>query len=471
VAFDNDNSSTTYDYFNQFLAAAIVTDDNTRYPLWTRGADGTQFAIPTNQDIGDLKALCFLTEVTIENNLGYIPRITATLNPPYEDAIRLLDSTLVEFGSNRLEVQFGYARSGSSGMPLLSPVYQGLMLKPDIAIGAETTIVLNAQGVAAFASHLQEGGKTFTNMTRMEIIAELCDRFNMVPNADAVHDDSESFNSLSVEKITYSMGWNTPWFCIVDLCKSARCWAFSRGIARNGDGRTAELVIQPRTALAVEKPPLTLTMFQVNRGTLSGEIYPVLSAGTDAAAIYLPGVQKIMLKEIDLASKKIRTQEIADSVAKTAQNAIGGVAISGTKYFPDADATSEIGYIKRSGDPASPTAVQQARAAFESHSAMGGIPLEIESLGIPSIEPGQAVAVNGLGLRLDVNYGVHKVIHSLGVGGFTTRLSLISNTTQVVAQQFKISGEGPANSQKPDNEASGNTAVQPKADGGGSGGT
>lgn len=463
MAFDNDNESTSYDFFNQFMAAAIVTDDGTRHPLWTRGADGSsKFAIPTHQDIGDLKALSFLTEVTIETNLGYIPRITATLSPPYEDAIRLLDSTLVEFGTNRLQVQFGYVRNGTNGGPLLSPVYEGLMLKPDISIGQDTTIVLNAQGVGGFAAALQESGRTFPRMTRLEIITELCSHFNMVPNTDALRENSVESKALSSEKITYSMGWNTPWFCIMDLCKAARCWAFERGTPNSNNGSV--LVIQPRSLLAVDKPPITLTMFQVNRGTLSGDLYPILSASTEAAAIYLPGVQKIMLQEVSLDTKKVIAQEISDNVTKIAQSTVGGVSVLGMKFFPDPDPETLTGYVKRSGDPTSPSALQQSRAALESFSTMGGIPLEIETLGVPDIEPGKAVAVNGLGIRLDMNYGVHKVHHTLGLGGFTTRLSLISNTTKIVAQQFQEAGSGPANDNKPDNESSNSTNVTPQPD-------
>ena len=57
-----------------------------------------------------------------------------------------------------------------------------------------------------------------------------------------------------------------------------------------------------------------------------------------------------------------------------------------------------------------------------------GIQCEIETVGIPDIIPAEVVTVYGVGKRYsDKNYYVSKVIHSVGGGGFTTRLTLISN--------------------------------------------
>jgi hypothetical protein len=446
----------SYDYYNPFMAAMIVADDGTRYPLWTRGMDGAAFNIPTHQNIGDLHALSFVTEIVVETQLGYIPRIAVTLSPPYEDAIRLLDSTLVEFGNNRLQVQFGYATSGQNGTPLLSEVYEGLMLKPDISIGTDTTIVLNAQGVGAWAAHMQEGGRTWTNMTRRQIIADVCADFNIVPNFEAITNDP-ALSTMLVDKITMSQGWQTGWFVIDKLCKEGRCFFYSRHISKNADGRTGELVIIPRSTIAVDNPAVTLTMFHIDRGRLSGDQYPILSASTDTAALWLPGAQKIMLQDIDPKTKLPNLKLIDNSETKTPQTGKGGVEVADSNSFRS-DAANKQGVVRRSGNPVQDTAVQQAHSAFESMSSLGGISLEVETLGVPLLQPGSSVCVRGLGLKLDKDaYCVHKITHTLGVGGFSTRLSLKSNTTPFVKAQLQIPGSGQENPAQPEanNQAEG----------------
>jgi hypothetical protein len=73
-------------------------------------------------------------------------------------------------------------------------------------------------------------------------------------------------------------------------------------------------------------------------------------------------------------------------------------------------------------------------------------PLEIESVGIPSVLPGQVCAVRGLGLRLDnSNYAVQKVVHTLNSAGFSTKLSLINNAGSFIAKELSTKGLGPAN--------------------------
>jgi hypothetical protein len=109
------------------------------------------------------RALAFVQEITIETQLAHLPIITVQLNPPYRDAI------------NFLEVQFGYISSTTGAGALVSPVYSGVLLKPEVALGQDVTITLNAQGVSGFSATRQAGGRTFNNVTRLQMITAVAE--------------------------------------------------------------------------------------------------------------------------------------------------------------------------------------------------------------------------------------------------------------------------------------------------------
>lgn len=445
--------SFSYDYLNPFMAATIVTP-SARYPLWTNGAKGEAFNIPTEPGLSNLQALAFLTELVIENNIGDVPRISATLSPPLEDAIKFLDSELVEFGDNTLEVQFGYARGGTkdgTAGPILSNPLTGLLLRPDISLGADASITLRAQGVGGFAAHLQEGGNLYTSTTRHDIIKTICDRQGLAPDFSAFANpaDKEADKQMNQEKISYAQGWKTDWATIQDLCQQARCFCVIDGTTTTGSNVQSNLVIIPRASLATQAPVLTLSFFQIPGGILGTNYYPILNANTQVGAIWLPGIRAALLQDIDPLSKLPVTQTITATDVAPAQPTVGpDLGAGGTKAnLPEPDPAAQSGYFRRPGAPNNPTAVAQAKAAFEAAKTMMGIPLDIETIGCPTLYPGMVVNVQGLGLRLNGNYGVYKTTHTLGASGFTTSLHLISNTGSFLAKQLQTQNAGPANKQ------------------------
>lgn len=162
------SSAARFDFSNPFFAATIIAADGTRFPLWTKQkAKDLQDA-----HLQGTTALSFLQELVIENNLSGVPKITATLAPPYRDAINFLDSKLMEWGNSRLEVIYGYI-SNSTERVIVSRPYTGILLKPDVQLGMDVTITLNAQGVSSFSAIRQAGTRTFTNTTRKVIIEQI----------------------------------------------------------------------------------------------------------------------------------------------------------------------------------------------------------------------------------------------------------------------------------------------------------
>jgi phage protein D len=97
---------------------------------------------------------------------------------------------------------------------------------------------------------------------------------------------------------------------------------------------------------------------------------------------------------------------------------------------------------------------QMLNAEMESSQAtMMGVKLDIETLGIPDLLPGDVVAVRGIGKRLaseSGNFGVQKVTHTVGGSSYTTKLEVLSNVGELSAKiATGLLPVGPTNTTQP----------------------
>jgi hypothetical protein len=317
-----------YDFYSPFFSAAIITHNNVRVPLWTNSSDGIknaaaeEFSKEDNAAVSNgLVSFPFLESVTVEMGLGYFPRITAVLTPPFQDVRRFLDSTLVENGKAMLEVIVGYS-AGTSGGPVLSAPFQALILEPDISIGMNSTITLNGFGVAGYDASVTQASRSFSNQSRKAILQYLVGggvdvsdpevapespfepeapvsirggilgsvsefnselkeevRVNEKPKPRTVRRDLHldfsaiekgSNADLALErKITTAQGWKTDWMFMLQLANEAGCW-LTMGVHKGGKddaGKNSVQVVPIETHLA-EAPKYNLRLFDFVQGKL-----------------------------------------------------------------------------------------------------------------------------------------------------------------------------------------------------------
>lgn len=451
----------SYDFYSPFMSAAIITDpdnqQNTRYPLWSNMP--SERYLDLARDGTPLSSLAFLKDMTLELQLAFLPRISATLAPPYPEAIKFLDSQLIEFGRSILQVQFGYSTGAPSGL-VLSPPFSGILLQPDVRIGVETTITLNAQGVGGFSMTRQESGKTFANKSRLDIIKEVAEgsdsknkRRVEVDANDVTFADTESYRLLIEEKPPVCQGFITDWLFIWKLVRECQCWMLLEG---------SKLRIFPINTSMAAKPKYSLRLFNFKDGTIGPRngVFPILSASSPTMAVYLPGATRgFFLQGIRSGDRKVFNEFIGDEKTNVTRTKQGSASPAPTKDMPGADKDTGAGaQFYPSGDDNNKS-VAQARAAYTALANNMGVKLEIDTIGIPDILPGMVVAVYGLGKRLEGNYGVFKVNHTFGEG-FTTRLELVSNTSDLGRVQY-TAPRGQVNTQKPqESENNGPAASQ-----------
>ena len=89
----------------------------------------------------------YLSQLIVDIGIGYEQKISVTLEPTYEDGIALIDSPWLARG-NILYVQWGYTKNNQ-----LSPWFSGIIYEqPDVDIGQEFSITLNARGFGYVAA-------------------------------------------------------------------------------------------------------------------------------------------------------------------------------------------------------------------------------------------------------------------------------------------------------------------------------
>lgn len=490
-----------YDFYSPFFSAAIITSDNVRVPLWTNVVGGQDSAavkdFSKDESVANgLVSFPFLESLTIEMGLGMFPRMTAVLTPPLRDSQKFLDSTLVENGKATLEAIIGYS-SGTSSGPVLSAPFQALILEPDISLGVDSTITLNALGVAGYDASTTQTSRSFNNQTRRAILDELSGgpkvstpeaapeslvenhggilgsvseiqpevklsqappaskvRRNLYMDFSTIKPGSDEDNALN-QKVVVAQGWKTDWMFMLQIANEAGCWLVM-SVKREGDQEKNFVQVMATGAHLADRPKYTLRFYDYVQGVLgpthenindaktkvtSEGDFPILSVSTQSKQVWLPGSTKALVATgIDSRTGRTISKVWSDWNASPSDVTGGG----GTTPAPDGNNTSVSkdgtgGAPATKSDPGVTVGDQVNKSRFATDFSMG-IALRVLTLGIPDILPGNVVAVRGVGNRFDFNYGVFTVRHTLGPSGYTTELELVSNTSALLGSVKQAQG-------------------------------
>lgn len=452
-----------YDFYSPFMSAVIVTPTGERFPLAMNTKDGalTDAGRLSQSKLG-FPSLSYLEQLTIEMTLGYIPKITATFTPPMAEGMKFIDSELSEWGLSHIEVQFGYA-SGTPSGPVLSPPFTGLLLKPDVQIGADINITLNAQGVAGYSMSRTERNKGWNNATREQIIKDLVAGPDPT-NARQIRvdvsqvergSDKQAYEWLCQQRISLSAGGRTDWMLVWQLVREAGCWMTSVG---------DNLRIFPRADAISARPVCALRFFDFKDGRVGpgAGVFPIISATSPTSAVFLPGALRgLVARSIDSKAQSVSEVRVDDKTDPIARTGTGAGMLLPSKTNPGVAVETGDGTSYIPVQPGAQDALQLAKAEYESFAMNMGIHLQVETLGIPDLLPGQTVEVAGLGKRFSMNYGIMKITHTLGSNGYTSSLELVSNVGRMFEQIERA--RGAQNTKQPDYVSlTGETEVQAK---------
>lgn len=429
----------SYDFSAPFVAARIVLPNGDAFPLWTN-VGGEETGRPTIPGQEDLQALAFVQEVQVKLDLSGMPQISVQLAPPFEDGMKFLDSALADGRrQNRLEVQLGYAGGTGDAGPLLSPPFVATISAPEVSIDVDVQITLKGVGLGQSAQI--ETGRVVgrENEKRWDIIRRLAagdgSRRTLEVDFSEVEADptSEQYRRCDAPASDYSQGGRTDWLALWELAEATQCVMNVAG--PTDDGSASRLVWIPRRQREFSGPPVRrYRLYHYPGGQLRGEArvtgesdmaeLPLLSFSCNTEAIWNAmtyadvgndGFVQADVNEEDVAAQEetvtVEGESAPADVEEGALTVESGGELSGTpNVLP--------------GAPDNPDAVRRASTEISTSGGMA-TQCEIETLGDPALTPGDVVLLAGLGRRFDDRtYHVFELTHSIGLGGFSTNVTI-----------------------------------------------
>ncbi len=441
-----------YDFYSPFMSAGITDATGTRYPLWTNltGISAVPDTMRSDDPFG-LVSMPFLSELQVDIGVGYVTNIRATFAPPFQDARKFINSELIEWGVSIIDCTFGYSAGTPNGPVVLSPAYTGVIQKPDISIAMDVSISLQTKGaVPQFSMIRQEHGRVLNGVTRMSAIQTIVagpdpsNPRNVTVDFSGVGSGTDAYQRLTTDMINLSQGNHTDNFQVQLLLQDCQCQSYMVG-GQTASAPSVLYVFDMNTAM--NQPPLyTFNYFDLPNivGPIDG-IFPILNIDSPSMVGFLPGWDKgHVAKGITSEDRMIQPPMVVNARASqpsgnatfttvTTQPVGGGNHPGNSANNPGLNPNDGGGGVLAPLDPNDPRFLARLKAKVQTGGQNSGLPLEIETLGVPDIVPGAVITINGIGRKFDGNYGVWGVTHYVGANGYRTRLSLRSNSEVLLA--------------------------------------
>jgi hypothetical protein len=458
------------DFSGPFMQCSLVTPDNIQIPLWTNTTiDGKS----TEQGKEALKytgltSLPYVSDLVINSPLSRIPRITVSLTPPYREAVILMNKSFLNWGSVSLKARVGYWGS-FRGSPVWSPVFTGLLLAPSATFGENVTITMTSQGPSSLFINAVPHPYPKTE-TRISILNQLlkgkgsnvrhglgADGINKplvvmphLKNASQAIQDYWTKPGGGVNRESLDYGQKSDFAVLKEILDHSQC----RWLMLNN-----ELHIYPIKDLNAAAPKRVFTVMDYPGGSMKKGYYPILSVSTPNTGMFLPGVIDSLTESyIDPATKQETTAVITETslditrVGDGSKNYAPSNQMPGTPVIP-----GEIVNFRPSPRPGES---HRTKAQLQKYiTDVQSVKLNIETLGIPDILPGEVVKVVGCSDRIDGNYAVWDITHRFNSSGLSTSLVLQSTELKISKD---IGVQGNPNKQKEDTGAGRSIIVEPR---------
>lgn len=433
----NRTSARPFDISSPFAGVTLISPDGDTFPLWidlsaSEEAKSRVFLDPAQE----LDSLLCVADVTVELQLAFIPRITVNLEFGMEDGTKFLNSRLAEWAYSKIEVQLGYA--GLNGTELVTVPFQGMLLKPEVSYSPTVKIGLTGQGIGGYSATMTNGTAPLKG-TRQEIIEKLLAGVDKAARRRVTADFSEirqnptslAFKKMFKEPITINQVGKSQWTTIYDIVRQSDSYMVLRG-------ESLEIFPSERWA----NPP-SRHFFSKNypNGTLDLRkgMYPIKSFSSPTSAVYLPShLYGYAATDINSAFPKELSTVVVGELTKagTIESGPQSATGEGTQVAKSTAETAQVDLKTKeglgffTGDLTNPKTRADMLKRYKSGYSKLGIYINVDTIGIPDLYPGEVCSINGIGgFRFEqVNYGINRVIHQVGTSvGFITQFEAISN--------------------------------------------
>lgn len=455
-----------YDYFSPVVAVKLIPEGASleeAFPLW-QGKGWPDTVAKRIKFEGD--NLAMLQEVLIEWQ-GMFYQMTINLSPTYDDAIKLVNSYLLQQGKTIAVVEMGFRTTGAGAY---LQTFYGVVEEIDFSIGTEVSLVLKTVPPPTIAAKQQKSSKKnkqdpWNNKSPLEIIKELWEGKQQQLNrkVEVIPPGDDPGIKLMNEKMdSYTRNSRTDWAVIQSLVEANYCTALADG---------SVLRINSMKYSIGEQPPVA-TFHLFSGGVLGGDTnaYPITAASLKTSALFARTLAGTLVVGVDektgkVVRKTVGTPDADKSGAKEgAQTKPTASKKPGGGPSPDASEVPEGGARQtQARDPTSKGELNKALAAAMKEWKTQGIELEIESVLIPHLVPHENLDISGFGSRIDGRYWIQKLFFQIGPDGGLTRFDCVRvGVTEGPGQTKPLAGK---TNEAPPAESGGKTEKKAEPEG------
>jgi len=359
-----------------------------------------------------------LTSMNIKMVQGGNSEISIEAEVPYTKGVALLEDTLFD-RSNVLMVQFGYPQDG-----FMSPWFAGLTKEVSCQIADTISFSIEATGAGALAM-ARSSTKTWTGTT-WSILETIAKKFNWKIEFQPPEQAAQIQQNLSWIETSYVQGGETYFMFLSQLLypQGVTFW-----IGINSYGKAA-IFLRHRNSEVNEQP--TYAFVKYGQLQPAKNQYPLLSFNCSDGIFLTSGDSGIRHVWVDEDGQIIEYEATEDKSTKTKLGEAGAGQGNTTEVHeesgttidrendPNDEETGQTQAVPPSGAESSDTVVQQQLDNVLEVTKNA----TIETIGLPTILPGELIRVYGCSRRYDGNYRVQTVTHSLGTE-FKTSLECI----------------------------------------------
>lgn len=363
-----------------------------------------------------------LTGMDVEMVQGGNAKISAQVELPYKKAIEVFDTSFLFAVSNVLMVRFGYSASG-----WMTPWFAGLTQEPSVSWGDTVSIGLEAVGGGAIA--MARASTKVWKGTRYSIIQEIASRFGwevsvqgVAPGVGAAGIWGDTAYLFMEQEVEIAQAGETFYLFMASILYDS---GMTFWIGTNTNGK-ATLFLRDRANSINEQP--TRTFIKYGPLDRTKNQYPLLNYSTSSKAFQTAG---------DSGKTHIWMDEDGNIVKYEATEGNGpaqkqgeGSGQPGKKDEVHEESGLQMDTTMQADETGAVQAVSPSTAGSDaqviqaSHNGILAITKQatLETLGIPTILPGELVTVYGCSRMYDGNYRVVSVKHSISGDAFSTTL-------------------------------------------------
>lgn len=427
------------DFFAPFFRVAFLS------PLQEQSASADDvFAPESSATISDddiqmpwldsLRLGHYVHKLTIVSKGSSHNFFTITLTPPYEEALRFLDSGLVRYGAV-VAVQWGYS-SGSDSPNILSKVHTFRNAEPKASFsGMEITITVSGGDMFSEIASRQETRKVYERTiyaTDLAIIDDVAKNYGWTVDTSKL----SATSSLFTTKTEPSEQHESDFDFIRALCFDNNAWCRlvqttliiddMDEVARRATSYNLLWRIQPSTKRDI--PVLSIDINPDIRAFLPPEVRGLVTISGDLdsgelSAEIIDAAQDAAIKHIGEPDNTTLGTATAD-LGQTVKDPESGKQINIRPVQTERQHGSHISYPKNRNN-AKEHVRQIVREAeyYANQRAVVTVP------GFPDLAPTMLISLEGVGNSFSGIYMIRDVTHELSPDGYISRLEIFRNTS------------------------------------------